>query len=62
MHPAGSYCVEFIHCFIFLRVSENRVLKKVFGRKKDEVTGEWKRLRNAEICDLQLSPNIRMIK
>jgi len=38
--------------FIFLRVSENRVLKKVFGRKKDEVRGEQKRLHKAEICDL----------
>jgi len=62
VHSVGSYCTEFIHCFIFLRVPENRVLRKVFGRKKDEVTGEWKRLRNAEICDLWLSPNIRMIK
>ena len=52
MRPVGSYCAEFIHCFIFPRVSENRVLKKVCGRKKDEVTGEWKRLRTAEICGL----------
>jgi len=52
VHPVGFYCPEFIHRFIFLRVSENRVFKKVFDRKKDEVTGEWRQLHNAEICDL----------
>jgi len=35
-----------------LRVFENRVLRKVFGPKKDEVTGEWRKLHNEELNDL----------
>ena len=46
-----------------LRVFENRVLRKVFGPKRDEVTGEWKKLHNDELNDLYSSPNIvRVIK
>jgi hypothetical protein len=46
-----------------LRVFENRVLKRIFGPKRDEVTGEWRRLHNEELNDLYSSPNIiRMIK
>jgi hypothetical protein len=41
-----------------LRVSENRVLRKIFGPKRDEVTGEWGRLHNEELNDLYSSPNI----
>jgi hypothetical protein len=41
-----------------LRVFENRVLRKVFGPRRDEVTGEWKRLHNEELNDLYCSPNI----
>jgi hypothetical protein len=40
-----------------LRVFQNRVLRRIFGPKRDEVTGEWRRLHN-EICDLYSSPNI----
>ena len=32
-----------------LRVFENKVLRKIFGAKKDEITGEWKKLHNAEL-------------
>jgi len=39
-------------------VFENRVLRKVFGPKMDEVTGEWKRLHNEELNDLYSLPNI----
>ena len=35
-----------------LRVCENRVLRRVFGPKKDEVTGEWRKLHNEELSDL----------
>ena len=41
-----------------LRVFENRVLKKVFGPKTDEVMGEWRRLHNEQLCDLYSPPNI----
>ena len=46
-----------------LRVFENRVLRRVFGPKRDEVKGEWRRLHNKELYLLESSPNIiRVIK
>jgi len=45
-----------------LRVFEKRVLR-IFGSKRDEVTGEWRKLHNEELNDLYCSPNfIRVIK
>jgi hypothetical protein len=45
-----------------LKVFENRVLRRIFGPKRDEVTGEWRKLRNEELHDLYSSPSImRMI-
>ena len=41
-----------------LRVFENRVLRRVFGPKRDEVTGEWRTLHNEELRDLYSLPNI----
>jgi hypothetical protein len=41
-----------------LRVFENCVLRRVFEPKRDEVTGEWKKLHNEELHDLYSSPNI----
>jgi hypothetical protein len=41
-----------------LRVFENRVLRRVFGPKRDEVTGEWRKLHNEELNDLYSLPNI----
>jgi len=35
-----------------LRVFENRVLRRIFGPKRDEVTGDWRRLHNGELYDL----------
>jgi len=44
-------------------VPENRVLRKQFGPKRDEVTGDWRRLHNEELNDPYSSPNIiRLIK
>jgi len=46
-----------------LRVFENRVLRRIFGPKRDEVTGEWRKLHNEELNDLYCSLNIvRVIK
>ena len=42
---------------------QNRVLRKVFGPKRDEVTGEWRKLHNEELKDLYSLPNIgRVVK
>ena len=41
-----------------LRVFENMVLRRIFGLKRDEATGEWRRLHNEELNDLYSSPNI----
>jgi hypothetical protein len=44
-------------------VFENRVLRRIFGLKRDEVTGGWKQLHNEELRDLYSSPSIiRIIK
>jgi len=45
-----------------LKVFENRVLRRIFGPKRDKVTGEWRKLHNEELNDLYSSPSIRVIK
>jgi hypothetical protein len=46
-----------------LRVFENRVLRRIFGSRRDVVTGEWRKLHNEELRDLYSSPSIiRLIK
>ena len=46
-----------------MRVFENKVLRRIFGPKRDEVTGEWRRLHNAEIYAVYASPNtLRVIE
>ena len=46
-----------------LRVFENRVLRRIFGPKRDKVTGEWRRLHNEELNYLYSSPNkVQVIK
>jgi hypothetical protein len=46
-----------------LRVFENRVLRRIFGQKRDEVIGGWRKVHNEELHNLYSSPNIiRIIK
>jgi hypothetical protein len=44
-----------------LRLFENRVLRRICGSKRDEVTGEWRRLHNEELYDLYSSVNIILV-
>ena len=41
-----------------MRMFENRVQRRIFGPKRDVITGEWRRLHNKELYDLYSSPNI----
>jgi hypothetical protein len=41
-----------------LRVNENSLLRKIFGPKKDEVAGDWRKLHNKKLYDLYSSPNV----
>jgi hypothetical protein len=41
-----------------LRVFEKRVLRRIFGPKRDDVTGKWSKLQNEELNDLYIFPNI----
>jgi hypothetical protein len=43
-------------------VFDNRVLRRIFGPKREEVAGDWRRLHNEELRKLYISPNIRMVK
>jgi hypothetical protein len=45
-----------------LRVFENRVLRRIFGPKWDEVTEEWRKRHNEELNDLYFSPNIFRVR
>jgi hypothetical protein len=52
----------FVYIYVYtLRVFENTVLRRIFGLKRDEVTGEWRKLHNEELRDLYSSPSIIII-
>jgi len=54
--------MSFVCCFV-LTAFKNRVLRKIFGPKRDEITKKWRRLHYEELCDLYSSSNIiRVIK
>jgi len=58
-----SFILQDVHKLRKLRMFENMVLRRIFGPRRDEVTGEWRRLHNEELNDLYSSPNIvRVIK
>ena len=44
-----------------LTVSENRVVRRIFGTKRDEVTWQWRKLHNGELNNLYSSPNIVLV-
>ena len=44
-----------------LKVFENKVLRRIFGPRREEVTGEWRRMHNEELNDLYFSPNIARV-
>ena len=44
-----------------LREFENKVLRKIFGTKRDEITREWRKIHNAELLSLFSSPNITIL-
>jgi hypothetical protein len=55
--------IKFFFVRVQLIVFENMVMRRIFGPRRDEVTGEWRELHNEELNDLYSSPNIlRVIK
>ena len=56
-------CTCFFNTAVMFIMFENRVLRRVFGSKRDEVRGEWRKLHNEELSDLYSLPNIaRVVK
>jgi len=46
---------------LYTTIIENRVLRKIFGRKRNEVTQEWRKLHNEKFNDLHSSPNVVLV-
>jgi hypothetical protein len=57
-HETSRFTLREEHRF---RVFENRVLRKIFGSKKEEMLGGWRKLHNDGLHNLYSSPNIKMI-
>jgi hypothetical protein len=51
-----NFTFYFMCVVLILRGFENRVLRRIFGPKRDEVTGDWRKLHNEELHNLQSSP------
>ena len=61
--PSSPTGKDFNEIWFRRSTHKNRVLGRTFGPKRDEVTGEWRKLHNEELNDLYCSPNIvRVIK
>jgi hypothetical protein len=61
LYVCGIACFDIVFIYIGfskLRVFENKVLRRVFGPKRDEVTGECSKLHNEELHDLYSSPTV----
>ena len=63
MNVSPMHATYLSHLLFYMTMFGNRVLRRIFGRKRDEVTGEWRTLHNEELNVLYFSPNIvRVIK
>jgi hypothetical protein len=63
MHSVGKNRIFYGEKSVTLRVFENRVLRRIFGPKRDELTREWRKLHNEELKDLYSSHNtVQVIK
>jgi hypothetical protein len=58
IHTYIQVALKTVYFVYSLRVFENRVLRRMFGPKRDEVTGGWRKLRNGELRNLYSSPSI----
>jgi hypothetical protein len=54
----NRYNTKVLYSYFILRLSENRVLRRMFGHKREEVAGGWRRLHNEELHNLYASPDI----
>jgi hypothetical protein len=58
-----QFCMDVKTWFLTLRVYENRMLRRIYGSKRDEVTGGWRKMHNEKLHNLHTSPNIiRLMK